>query len=563
MAQVTSGSFTTTSYSGRSITFNWSLASQSIENNTSTINWSFVGSGSATSWFNTRNGYVNIDGARRWTQTSDVQLKNGTTMASGTLTITHNADGKRSFSADGGATIFSYGVYQSGSGSWELPQIPRAATLLTAPNFTDEDNPTITYSNPAGASVTSIQACISNASGTVVYADYRDISKNGTSYTFNLTEEERELLRWATINSPNLVVKFYVTTMIGGKRYESTLDKVMTITNARPILNPTVIDTGASSTKLTGDNSKMIKGFNYMVVNSNATAQKHASIKKQIVKCGNQILGSGSGGFNNIESNVFEFITTDSRGYTTTQLVTKEMIPYIKLSCNLVASNPDTDGNLNFKINGNYFNGSFGATNNTLKVFYRYKENSGEYTDWVEVATARTNDTYDVDVNLTGLNYQSSYTLQAKAVDLVNTYGILSVEKKVRSIPIFDWGKDDFNINGLLTLNGIDAKKVLGGTITATDDNSGNGLAGNIGIEYAKATITPVANTPTSQVVYFKRAYKKPPVVIPVPSTGVIGTAVMGASVIGIAKDYTTICMFRTTNVPTGIHLLIVGEVDE
>ena len=42
----TSGSFTTTSYEGRSLTFSWNRTSTNIANNTSTIAWSVTGSGS-------------------------------------------------------------------------------------------------------------------------------------------------------------------------------------------------------------------------------------------------------------------------------------------------------------------------------------------------------------------------------------------------------------------------------------------------------------------------------------------------------------------------------------
>ena len=177
MAQVTSGSFTTTAYSGRSLTFSWSLKSQSIADNTSTISWSFAGSWTGTSWMYTQNSYLNINGARVYTQSGTAQLAPGTVLASGTTKITHGTDGKKTFNANGGGGIFQYGTIQTGSGNWELPQIPRAATLTAAPHFTDEENPTITYSNPAGEAVESLQACIANEAGTVVYANYRNISK--------------------------------------------------------------------------------------------------------------------------------------------------------------------------------------------------------------------------------------------------------------------------------------------------------------------------------------------------------------------------------------------------
>jgi hypothetical protein len=68
------------------------------------------------------------------------------------------------------------------------------ATITYAPNFNDESNPTIKYNNPAGKTVTSLQACIS-LDGSKADVSYRNIPKKGTSYTFDLTDEERNVLR--------------------------------------------------------------------------------------------------------------------------------------------------------------------------------------------------------------------------------------------------------------------------------------------------------------------------------------------------------------------------------
>lgn len=377
------------------------------------------------------------------------------TISTATKRIYHNPDGSKSITistyANGRAG--SYGPSSSSEDSGDctasatitFDTIPRAASITGAPHFTDEENPTITYSNPAGTAVTKLQACIANSAGTTVFAAYRDIDKSGTSYTFNLTEAEREALRWATINSNTLTVKFYVTTTIGDQIYYSTLDKILTIANANPTLNPTVKDTGGYSTPLTGDANKIIKGFNYVTVSSGAAALKGASIKSQKITCGGQVIEAGSGGFSNVESNVFEFSATDSRGNTTTKTVTKEMIPYVKLSCNLAANNPTAEGDMALKISGNYYNGSFGAQNNTLEVYWRFKENDGEYGEWTKIEPSISNNTYSVSIELTGLDYQSSYTFQAKAIDKVAT--IETKEKRVKTTPVFDWGENDFEFN--------------------------------------------------------------------------------------------------------------------
>ena len=138
MAEVRSGSFATTGYSDAyspdHYVFSWSLSSQSIVDNTSTITWSVVAAGGATSgYYNTvRERYVTVYGATK--SASDAQLTyNGTTPFSGTTIITHDANGKGSFSASCGGAFEYGGSYNStGSGSWDLPTIARATTPVLA-----------------------------------------------------------------------------------------------------------------------------------------------------------------------------------------------------------------------------------------------------------------------------------------------------------------------------------------------------------------------------------------------------------------------------------------------
>lgn len=450
-----------TFYSGYSNTYRLILevnqTSQDKVNNKSYLSWVLKMSCGAQYYQNqnTKDSfYVKINGQVVYNTTKAVYFSGANTtvtIASGSnLAVSHNADGSKtvaaSFSFSPAKTASYYPSAMSGSGNLTLTKIPRQAKLTAAPNFTDEDNPTITYSNPAGNIVTSLKACIASADGKTVYAAYRDISKTGSSYTFNLTEEEREALRWATINSNTLTVKFYVSTVLNGITYYSTLDKILTITNAKPTLAPTVKDTGGYSTPLTGDaNNLIIKGFNYMSVSIGAQTYKGASIKAQSITCGDAVINGATGGFSNVETASFIFSVTDSRGNTTTQTITKTLIEYIKLTCNLKANNPTADGKMSLKISGNYFDGNFGAIDNTLDVAFRYKENNGEYSDWIAASATISGDTYEAIVELTGLNYQSTYTFQAKATDKVNA--IESAERKVKSIPVFDWGENDFAVN--------------------------------------------------------------------------------------------------------------------
>lgn len=124
-----SGSFNTGNYQGRYLKFSWSVSSQSIANNKTTIKWSLTGAGNAvSSWYKAGNFKVTIDGNQVYYSSTRINLYNGTTVASGTYTFSHNNNGDKSFSAYAEAGIYSVAVNVSGSGSWSLPKIPRYAT---------------------------------------------------------------------------------------------------------------------------------------------------------------------------------------------------------------------------------------------------------------------------------------------------------------------------------------------------------------------------------------------------------------------------------------------------
>lgn len=435
--------------------------SRDIANNKSnvTVSVKFYRTNTGYSTYGTGTVYCKIDGTQYSAAVEHTQkiTENGIVLFSKTLDIPHNADGKKTLTCSAWISLNTPLTSSEQSYSQVLTAIPRQATLTAAPNFNDEENPTITYSNLAGNAVDKLEACIANAAGTVVYAEYRDIPKTGTSYQFVLTDAEREALQNATleIGKTTMTVRFYVTTTIGGVIYYSTLDKTLTIINATPELTVSAKDTGGYSTPLTGNENKIIKGFNYVNVSMSSVLKKGATIKSQSITNGSQKINGSSGGFNNTENNTFIFSLTDTRGNTVTKNITLEMVDYIKLTCNLETKNPTADGKMTFKISGNYFKGNFGAVDNTLAVEFRYKENDGDYSEWITAEPIPTinGNTYETTINLTGLNYRSSYTFQARAIDKTNT--ILSSEKKVKTIPVFDWGENDFNVNGDLKINDI------------------------------------------------------------------------------------------------------------
>ena len=296
------------------------------------------------------------------------------------------------------------------------------------------------------------------------------ISRNSSSYTHTLTYEFGSLsgtiatkTTSTTITSWKFPTSFYsqipnaksgtgiITcetysgdTLLGTKTCDFTATTNESL--CKPTLSPTLEDSNSIAIGVTGNKNTLIIYFSDAAITTGAAARNSATLISQKVTCGSKSITTSSGTIEDVESGTFTFIATDSRGYSTTQTVTKDIINYINPTCNLNISNPTTDGNLSFTITGNYYNGSFGAVNNTLSVSYKYKAGSGNYSDNIEVTNITlNNNTYTANISLTGLDYKETYTFQAFTIDKIKSAN--SAEKVIKTTPVFSWSNDDFEFN--------------------------------------------------------------------------------------------------------------------
>ena len=269
------------SYDGRRLRL-YCTSTTNIANNTSTIKWTLYSENGNSNYYSTGPTTVTINGTQVYYKArvaySSQTFPAAKGSVSGTLTVTHNSDGKKAISVSLSTAIYTATV-TTNSGTWTLDNIPRQATITSAPNFTDIQNPTIQYSNPAGSNVTSLQACISLTGSTSDIA-YRNISMTGTSYTFNLTEAERNVLRQATTTSNTRTVYFYIKTVISGNTLYSNQAVTLTIVNANPTFNVAYLDTNSTTTAITNNNQQIIQNNSTLQINlTNITALKYATLK--------------------------------------------------------------------------------------------------------------------------------------------------------------------------------------------------------------------------------------------------------------------------------------------
>ena len=370
------------------------------------------------------------------------------TIASGTTTISHNSDGSKNmsiaFSIDMAKDSWTPGAISVSGKSMALTNIPRASTVSCS-TANIGSNATITINRASSSFTHTLSYTFGSLDGTIV------TKTNKTSVAWTIPTTFYARIPNSKSGTGTITCDTYNgSTKIGTKT--CTFTATVSESASKPTLSPTVVDNNSTTVALTGDNTKFIKYHSNAAVTTGAAARNSATLKSQKITCGSKSISSASGTINAVESGSFKFSATDSRGYTTSQTVTKTLINYVKLTCDLQKSTPDISGNFTVTVKGNYFNGSFGATNNTLTIQYRYKENGGTYSNWKTINATLSGNTYTAKDNLTGLDYQKIYVFQARATDKLSTK--TTNEISIKSLPVFDWGKNDFKVNGDFRVTG-------------------------------------------------------------------------------------------------------------
>lgn len=445
----------------------WSVTSQSAINNTSTVSWElYVTNPLPDDYLVVTNytiGRIDSNPQQVLSQgTSNLVLNVGASgkAASGSFTISHNASGALSFTLAVNVNGSSYwggvpGVFAGGA-TITLPTIKKEAIILSASNFTDEQYPVLTYSNPADGM---LQACIS-LDGTTDSIPYRAIARNGSSYTFSLTDTERNTLRAASTNKTTVSVTYIIKCTVNNVVYYTKAIRTCTITNSKPVIkNATVKDIKPETLALTGNANKIVLHESMVEYSFEPEALKQATITTYSVQCGSKTITDMTAGvIDDVESRSFIFSATDSRNQTTKITVDKSYVAYLKPTCYQTITTEiegETGAKVNLTIHGNYFHGSFGAVNNTLKLEVRHTQNDGTMGDWVDLSPlgyTYEGNTYELTTSITGLSYSQSYTFQCRATDKLNV--VQSAQYVVKVLPIFDWDNDDFNFNVPVNMNG-------------------------------------------------------------------------------------------------------------
>lgn len=325
-----SGSITG-SYRGYTLRADWSAVQNAAGNYSDvTVRHTLVIGSAYSLNIASRTNTCSVGGVSQ-TYTSPAINQNGGSVLLGTTVhrVSHNADGTKTAQITDtfniNATIDGKKVGSiTASGSISLDRIARNATIVTANDFTDETNPTLTYSNPSSFAC---DVSIEFAGGSITRAGA--ISGASGSYEMQLTDSERTALRSASKNSPTLKVTYVLKTTIDGTAYYSRAERKMNVVDAAPELGAVSYeDTNAATVAVTGDKSRIVQNHSTLAVKvPTATAKKGATIASYTVAFGGvskTVTSSGTVLLGAVDVSYSQALTVtakDSRGFTASQSV--------------------------------------------------------------------------------------------------------------------------------------------------------------------------------------------------------------------------------------------------
>lgn len=277
-----------------------------------------------------RTNTCSVGGVSQGYTSGSINQKGGSVLLGTTVhRVSHDADGTKTAKLTDtfniNATIDGKKVGSiTASGSITLDRIARNATIVTANDFTDETNPTLTYSNPSSFEC---DVSIEFEGGSITRADA--VSGASGSYTMQLTDSERTTLRNASKKLQTLKVTYVLKTTIDGTAYYSRAERKMNVVDAAPVLGAVSYeDTNAATVAVTGDKSRIIQNHSTLTVTiPKATAKKGATITSYAIAFGGvtkEVQKAGAVSIGAVDVSYSQALTvtaTDSRGFTASESV--------------------------------------------------------------------------------------------------------------------------------------------------------------------------------------------------------------------------------------------------
>lgn len=444
----TNGSFNTPSYMDLSIKFEWSVKSQSVDNNSTVISWLIRGDrpSNITGMLTCGNFTVTINGATVYStgRYDRVDVYNKTVIATGEATIPHNADGTKTFGVSIQAAIYYGEVNNSGSAQFTLPQIARASKPTLSANSVNFGSAITINTNRMSSSFTHALYYSLNDGAEAKIADGIDASHKWTvpySLMSNIPNDKS-----ATIT---LVLYTYNGSSVVGENTASFTANVPDNSTTKPsvTLNSLLPVSGLPSKF----SSLYVQGKSKVQANISSSGKYGATIKSCVMTVDGVSYGEKqsytSGYLTSYGEKTVTITATDSRGLSNS--VSQEInviaygVPKINVStcrrCDANGNLSDSGTYLKIVAQRTYSKVMSGNTqNNFCLIRYRYKASaSTSYSAWTTILAR---DSLSSDMVSTGallggvLAVSTSYQVQIQALDDVGEYSETTINIETETV---------------------------------------------------------------------------------------------------------------------------------
>ena len=357
----------------------------------------------------------------------------------GALTFDQYAYFRSSYYGGGGKTV-----------SVSVPTIARRATVTAATDFNDEDNPTVTFSNP-GNFTTKPYLKFYDADNALVHT-ITSSTEVTSPYTWSLTDSQRSSLRTATNKQKTYTVEEGIETFNGSTSLgTSSINKTFTIINATPTATHTITETDAKVSAVFGTSgATIVKGISDIKVTVTPSYKKGATAKNINIKLGSTASSSNPTTFSNVTSSSLSYTVTDSRSNAITKTATLNVVDYIPVSIDSYEFRRKAIGSnvvvLDAVVTVN--TGTIGGKTNTLTVSYSSSNNkSGTITTYTKGTNKITISNLELGT-LVNDGEVAAFTLTVS--DLFTSAS--ATNNVIVPVPVLDAGIHDIQINGDLYL---------------------------------------------------------------------------------------------------------------
>lgn len=297
-------------------------------------------------------------------------------------------------------------------------------------------------------------------------------------------------------------ITYYNEVAIGENTCEVKLTAA--IKRCGPELTFTAEDINEATLALTGDPLKYIRYRSNVQCTLDITPRGYATITEKYIN--NQLVTDDVVVYEGVNQSSYTGKVKDSRGYTTTySALGSSLVPYIPLTCNPTVNRLTmAEETVVISVRGNFYSGSFGLHNNTLRLQYRYSAPDEPVGEWQDIdttniayGTSSYYSTQPIALN-SNFSYSKEYQIEIRATDGASGI-VLSEEIRtlpiMKFIPVFDWGETGFNFNVPITLYGQELDYIV-------DQGTSNGWTyrkWNSGVAEAWKTISAQGINPASR----------------------------------------------------------------